>query len=63
MACAKEGAEFLGAHIRRIGRRKARAAVEIPNHRVERAVAVIGRALQIDARMSFGRKLLLFPDC
>ena len=65
----QQRAEFFGAHRRRIGRRETGGAREILDYRVERAIAVIGGTLQIDARMRFACKLLLqcldrarFPD-
>ena len=48
---ANSGAELFDRARRRIGRGEARGAGQILDHRIKRAVAVIGRALQMDARM------------
>ena len=46
---ARKARELLDPRVRRIGGGKAGGAAEIVDHGIERAVAVIGRALQIDA--------------
>ena len=59
MPHGQQRAEFFGAYRRRIGERETGCAREILDHRMERAIAVIGGTLQIDPRMRFARKLLL----
>ena len=54
---ANTALEFLDPRVRHVGRRKTGARCEILDHGIKRAVAVIGRALQMDARMRLGAQV------
>ena len=57
--CGEQGAEFLDPRTWRIRGGEAGGATQMLDHRVKRAVAVIGRALQMDAGVRLGDERFL----